>query len=233
MDRTDTPRLYPQCAACPHEWRERFCRVDGGKAHVGCPTAADADLCRESLQRLQDDPELMEFARQASLQEADGYAGRHLGYEGLSPAKPRVVEIVEFARRMGYKRLGLTFCGGLRFEAATVHRLFIGAGFEVCSVMCKAGKVPKSELGIDQSGHVDLNADEETMCNPVLQALAANRHGAELNVLLGLCVGHDSLFIKHAEAPVTVLAVKDRLLGHDPLKAVYQMEHYYRWIKNC
>jgi uncharacterized metal-binding protein len=41
------------------------------------------------------------------------------------------------------------------------------------------------------------------------------------NVLLGLCVGDDTLFIKHSKAPVTVLAVKDRVLAHNPLGVLY------------
>jgi uncharacterized metal-binding protein len=51
--------------------------------------------------------------------------------------------------------------------------------------------------------------------------------GTDLNVLMGLCVGHDSLFFRHSAAPVTVLAVKDRVLGHNPLAAVYQADGYY------
>jgi len=47
-------------------------------------------------------------------------------------------------------------------------------------------------------------------------------------VLLGLCVGHDSLFIRQATAPVTVLAVKDRVTGHNPLAALYTSETYYQ-----
>ena len=54
------------------------------------------------------------------------------------------------------------------------------------------------------------------MCNPIGQAVFLNKAGTQLNVILGLCVGHDSLFIKHAEAPVTVFAVKDRVLAHNP-----------------
>ena len=54
---------------------------------------------------------------------------------------------------------------------------------------------------------------------------------SQFNVLLGLCVGHDSLFFRYAEAPCTVLAVKDRLLGHNPLAAVYEYESYYRYLK--
>ncbi|KJS88133.1 MAG: metal-binding protein, partial [Peptococcaceae bacterium BICA1-8] len=43
-----------------------------------------------------------------------------------------------------------------------------------------------------------------------------------------LCVGHDSLFIKYSHAPVTVLAVKDRVLAHNPLAALYCAESYYK-----
>ena len=69
------------------------------------------------------------------------------------------------------------------------------------------------------------------MCNPVLQAFVANEAGTEFNILLGLCVGHDSLFFKHAKAIGTVLAAKDRLLGHNPLAAIYQYDSYYRYLK--
>jgi len=58
-----------------------------------------------------------------------------------------------------------------------------------------------------------------------------NREKTEFNILLGLCVGHDSLFFKYSEALCTVLAVKDRLLGHNPLAAVYTLDTYYRALK--
>ncbi|MGL4802501.1 MAG: DUF1847 domain-containing protein, partial [Cetobacterium sp.] len=50
----------------------------------------------------------------------------------------------------------------------------------------------------------------------------------DLNILFGLCVGHDTLFIKHSEAPVTVFAVKDRVLCHNPVAAIYQVDAYYK-----
>jgi uncharacterized metal-binding protein len=34
-------------------------------------------------------------------------------------------------------------------------------------------------------------------------------------------VGDDTLFIKHSKAPVTVLAVKDRVLANNPLGVLY------------
>ena len=47
---------------------------------------------------------------------------------------------------------------------------------------------------------------------------------------MGLCVGHDTLFIKHVKSPTTVLAVKDRVLGHNPLAALYLSDSYYRRV---
>lgn len=220
----------PQCALCPFDWSERFCRQGKGKAPKDCPSLKLRELTGQALSRTTA-PELGAFARQASLQEACGYGGRESGYAAVHPIKPRIVEIVEFARRMGYKRLGLVFCIGLRKEAAVVHEILATNGFEVASVSCKVGGVAKAELGIAPGEQVDPSAAHETMCNPVLQAMVVNAVHTDFNVLLGLCVGHDSLFFKHAEAMGTVLAAKDRLLGHNPLAAIYQYDGYYRYLK--
>jgi len=64
-------------------------------------------------------------------------------------------------------------------------------------------------------------------CNPIGQAAILDGEGSELNIILGLCVGDDTLFIKHSKAPVTVLAVKDRVLAHNPLGALYTARHIY------
>lgn len=225
-----TEKTLPQCAQCPFDWSERYCRTGKGKAPVDCPSLRLRSLiepAREATLR----EETCEFARQASLQEASGYGGRESGYGAVYPLKPRIVEIVEFARRMGYHRLGLVFCMGLRKEAAIVNEILTTNGFEVASVSCKVGGQPKSVLGIERKDQVDPGTDRETMCNPVLQAMLVNEVDTEFNVLLGLCVGHDSLFFKHAKAMGTVLAVKDRLLGHNPLAAIQQYESYYRYLK--
>jgi hypothetical protein len=44
---------------------------------------------------------------------------------------------------------------------------------------------------------------------------------------LGLCTGDDTVFIKHSEASITVLAVKDRVLGHNPLAVIYTSKRFY------
>ena len=69
------------------------------------------------------------------------------------------------------------------------------------------------------------------MCNPLLQAEILNQEKTDLNIVLGLCVGHDALFLKKAEAFSTVLAAKDRVTGHNPLAAVYTVHSYYQKLK--
>lgn len=139
---------------------------------------------------------------------------------------PRVREIMEFSQLAGFKKLGLAFCVGLRKEAFEVNKILENNGFTVASVMCKTGSRPKEELGLRDDEKV-RPGQFEAMCNPVVQALLLNKEQTDLNVLLGLCVGHDTLFIKHSEAPITVLAVKDRATGHNPLAAVYAT-HYFQ-----
>lgn len=139
---------------------------------------------------------------------------------------PRMREIMEFSRRAGFSKLGLAFCNGLRREAMEASKIFEENGFTVASVICKTGAVPKENLGIREEEKV-RPGKLEVMCNPVAQALLLKRENTELNILLGLCVGHDSLFIMHSAAPVTVLAVKDRATGHNPLAAIYA-PHYFR-----
>lgn len=131
---------------------------------------------------------------------------------------------------MSYQRVALAFCIGLRREAAVVHGIFEQHALDVISIACKVGAVPKEILGLTRDQQI-APGNPESMCNPVLQAGLANHYESQLNILLGLCVGHDSLFFKYSAAPCTVLAVKDRLLGHNPLAAVYQHESYYRYLQ--
>jgi uncharacterized metal-binding protein len=76
-----------------------------------------------------------------------------------------------------------------------------------------------------------LPGHRQPMCNPICQAAVLDAEGCELNILLGLCVGDDALFIKHTNAPVTVLAVKDRVLAHNPLGALYTSRNFYTRLK--
>ncbi|MCF7935529.1 MAG: DUF1847 domain-containing protein [Synergistales bacterium] len=127
----------------------------------------------------------------------------------------RFDEILEFSRRMGYRTLGMAFCIGLAEEAAVAGRI-IEREFAFHSVCCKVGGVLKADLGLISRPWIGT-----VTCNPKEQARILNEAGTDLNIILGLCVGHDALFTKASEAPVTTLAAKDRTLGHNPLAAVY------------
>ena len=66
--------------------------------------------------------------------------------EGLGYCQwPRLKETVEFCKRMGYHKLGLAFCKGLRKEARIVADLLRAQGFEVVSVICKTGGISKKK----------------------------------------------------------------------------------------
>ena len=107
---------------------------------------------------------------------------------------------------------------------------FRGKGFEMVSVVCKAGRTPKEVLGLEDRQKI-LPGTLEPMCNPIYQAKILNAEKVDFNILMGLCVGHDSLVIQHLDAPVTILAAKDRLMGHNPLAAVYNLDSYYAFLK--
>ncbi len=216
------------CASCVLTPQEKICMNPKGKGAKACPTLFQKELTRKALKeyRLSD---IREFARQASIQEGECYAGREERPYVMHPTKPRIREICEFARKMGYHRLGLVFCVGLAKEAMIVNQILRTQGFETVSVVCKVGSIPKEEIGLKDSEKIFIG-QHETMCNPILQAVVVNEAKTDFNILLGLCVGHDSLFFKYAEAPTTVLAVKDRVTGHNPLGPVYLLGNYYSWL---
>lgn len=140
---------------------------------------------------------------------------------------PRLREIAEFAKRMGYTRLGMGFCAGLHKEAAIVDRLLCRQGFEVVSVICKTGSIPKTRAGVPEELLLRPGT-REAMCNPIAQAQLLNRAQTQFNICLGLCVGHDSLFYKYSEAPVTTLVAKDRVTGNNPAAAIYCADSYFK-----
>ena len=223
-------RHAPTCAVCEVDTPDRICMTEEGKGGKGCPTLTRTQVLDEA-NREYEKSDVREFAKNASIQESECYANRHQRPYVMQPTKTRIVEICEFSKKMGYERLGIAFCVGLVKEARLVTEIFESHGFEVVSVLCKAGRTSKDLLGLDESQKIFQGTDE-AMCNPIYQAKVLNHEKSHLNVLLGLCVGHDSLFFKYAKAPTTVLAVKDRVTGHNPLAAVYLSESYYRKVRH-
>lgn len=129
--------------------------------------------------------------------------------------KTRMDETVLYAQKMGYKKLGLVFCVGLSEEARKIQGI-LTKEFDVVSVCCKVCGISKDEYNLEK-----IEEGFEASCNPIGQATIMNKENTDFNIVVGLCVGHDVLFYTHSEAPVTTLAVKDRVLAHNPLGYIY------------
>jgi len=139
----------------------------------------------------------------------------------------RVEEIIAFANRIGARRIGIATCIGLIQETRLFVKVLKAHGLESYTVLCKVGSVDKTEIGISDDLKVKKGSFE-AICNPILQAKLLNEQETDLNVIVGLCVGHDSLFIKHSNALVTTLITKDRVTGHNPAVALYTSNFYYQ-----
>lgn len=156
------------------------------------------------------DAETLEMTRVAATLEGRNYMKLN-----------RLQELIRFAEGMGYGHLGIAFCIGLGEEARLLAGL-LERRFKVSSVCCKVCGIAKEKLGLDKIEPERF----EAMCNPAGQAEVLNQAGTNLNVALGLCVGHDIGFGRNSRAPVTTLIVKDRLLAHNPVGALYS--RYWR-----
>jgi len=133
------------------------------------------------------------FAYEAALVESAGYC-----------RWTRLKEVGEFAKRMGYTKLGIAHCPETTLEAGHVSSLLAKGGIEA--------------LLPPLSDH----------CCPIEQARWLENHGSEFNVIAGMCAGHDSLFVRHSRVPVTSLIVRDLRLRHNPAVALYTSRSYLR-----
>lgn len=213
----------PECAKC--SVKERICRKEEGIGPHFCPTKNYEDIISEAKKEYLR-AEIHEFARMSSIQEAECYTNRHIKPYVLHPVKPRVQEICEFAKKMGYQKLGIAFCAGLYPEAKALTDILEAQEFETVSVVCKAGATPKEFIGIREEEKIRIG-QFESMCSPIVQAAILNEEHTDFNILVGLCVGHDSLFLKYSAAWCTALIAKDRVLGHNPAGALYTSGTYY------
>lgn len=170
-----------------------------------CRQGKDCFSKSDDHKRLYQDPRISELHRAASSVEGQYYC-----------KETRLGETILFAKKLNCKRIGLAFCVGLSDEAKIVEDI-LSSHFEVVSVCCKASGIDKRDFELQQI----IPENREIMCNPAGQAQLMNQAGTQLNVICGLCVGHDAIFTKLSEAPVTTLLVKDRVLGHNPAAAVY------------
>lgn len=181
------------CASC----QTQTCFTGSGEMPAQCP-----ERLRKTLKPQDSENEFVEYAGQIRDKNVS-----------------RLDELIEYARFMGYKKIGLAGCIGLHDELRVISGFLQKAGFTVASVMCKTGSLKKRFIGVPGKNRMTTQTGYNVgviACNPVAQALILNREKAELNCIIGLCAGHDSIFMKHAMAPVFTLIAKDRSNGHNP-----------------
>jgi uncharacterized metal-binding protein len=189
-----------------------------------CPTGVQPDAIGAALEELRGEGVDARTARVAAQVEGLGYDRSG----GKAQARwSRVEDTIAFARLMGYQKIGIATCVGLLDETERLVEILEAQGLQAISVCCKAGSTDKTDLGVADADKI-RPGQFEAACNPIAQARICNEAGTHLNLIMGLCVGHDTLFNKHSEAPVTTLVVKDRVTGHNPVAVLYGQPFYYR-----
>lgn len=181
-----------------------------------CPMPESKNIIEESVKEYLENNIVNSIALAAARTEVEGYC-----------KWTRIEDIINFAKKMGFKNIGIAHCNALMNEAKITHKIFESHGFKVNSVCCKAGGIDKEKIGVADSEKINPGKFE-TACNPIAQAKILEKAGSEFNIVIGLCIGHDCLFFMNSKVPTTVLIVKDRVLGHNPAAALYTSHSFYK-----
>ncbi|MBD3197808.1 MAG: DUF1847 domain-containing protein [Candidatus Lokiarchaeota archaeon] len=206
--------IDPTCYKCNSI---NYCSVGrASKKLDNCPMKIHPEIEKKAKEIYKNNEEIKESTKIASIVEAQGYI-----------RWPRLKDTVEYARQMNYRKLGLAFCVGLIKEAERVAEILEKYDFDVCGVCCKTGGVKKTDVGIPEE-YTMFSKTGYTIgwitCNPVGQASLLNEAKTDMNIICGLCVGHDITFTKLSDAPVTTLIAKDRAMPHNPAGVLFS--HY-------
>jgi uncharacterized metal-binding protein len=197
---------------------------------ASCPTREHEDAIRKAFDLYRGDGEDAKMSRVATRVEGLCYQPVP-GSDAVNARWTRVEDTIAFAKLMVYKKIGIATCIGLLEETNKLSTILKAQGFTPLSVCCKTGSIDKLELGIDEKNKVRPGTFEPA-CNPVAQAELLNRAKTDMNIIVGLCVGHDMLFSKYSVAPVTTLVVKDRVTGHNPVSVLYGQNFYYKRLQS-
>ena len=225
------------CGICSAVWQKQgktnCWSADRAQAPVKpgyCPSREHMPLIDDSFHEYRGSSEDAKIARVATVVEGLCYQPTP-GSDTINARWTRVEDTIAFAKLMGYQKIGIATCIGLLDETNRLARSLEPQGFKALSVCCKTGSKDKLELGIAETDKVRPGTFEPA-CNPIAQARLLNSAGTDMNIIVGLCVGHDMLFSKHSIAPVTTLVVKDRVTGHNPVSVLYGQNFYYKRLQS-
>jgi uncharacterized metal-binding protein len=224
------------CAKCSTAWQKSGTTncwsndpVTAPPRPGNCPSDSFGQVVDDSFNLYRGDSEDARIAFTAARVEGLCYR-KEPGSDAIQARWTRVEDTIAFAGLMGYKKIGMATCIGLLDETERFAAILKAQGFEPLSVCCKSGSIDKLELGLSEEDKVRPGTFEPA-CNPIAQAEILNRLGSEMNIIMGLCVGHDMLFARHSQAPVTTLIVKDRVTGHNPIAVLYGQNFYYKRLQ--
>jgi len=194
-----------------------------------CPSENHMDVIQESFDLYKGDGEDAKMAQVAARVEGLCYEPIP-GSDAVNARWTRVEDTIAFAKLMEYRKIGIATCIGLLEETHRLAAILNAQGFEPMSICCKAGSIDKLKLGLSEAEKIRPSTFEPA-CNPIAQAKLLNRAETDMNIIVGLCVGHDILFTKYSDAPVTTLVVKDRVAGHNPVSVLYGQNFYYKRLQ--
>jgi uncharacterized metal-binding protein len=194
-----------------------------------CPSERFTDIIAAAVAEFKGESEDARLARMAARVEGLCYQPLP-GSDAVNARWTRVEDTVALAKLMGWRKIGIATCIGLLAETEQLCAILTAQGLDPQSVCCKAGSIDKLELGLTEKDKVRPGTFEPA-CNPIAQAEICNRLGTDMNIIVGLCVGHDMLFSKHSQAPVTTLVCKDRVTGHNPVAVLYGQNFYYKRLQ--
>jgi uncharacterized metal-binding protein len=225
------------CSSCSAVWHKKgetncWCKDPDNRSAkpAYCPTNKHGDVIEESSDLYKKDSDDARIAKTASQVEGMCYQPVP-GSDTVNARWTRVEDTIAFAKLMKYKNIGIATCIGLLDETNRLAAILKAQGLNPLSVCCKAGSIDKLQLGLEETEKVRPGTFEPA-CNPVAQARLLNRAGTDMNIIVGLCVGHDMLFAKYSDAPVTTLVVKDRVTGHNPVSVLYGQNFYYKRLQS-
>jgi len=237
MTRKEQPgKTPPTCSACSAVWRASGttnCWSGDPKTAPPrpkhCPVNTHAKMIAGTFAAYIADDEDARLAHAAGRVEGLCYE-KTPGSGAVTARWTRVEDTIALAKLMGWEKIGIATCIGMLAETDELVKILAAQGLEPFSVCCKTGSIDKLCLGLAETDKVRPGTFEPA-CNPIAQAQLCNRAGTDMNIIVGLCVGHDMLCTKHSQAPVTTLVCKDRVTGHNPVAVLYGQNFYYKRLQ--
>jgi len=223
------------CSSCSAVWEKTGatnCWAEPGKGPAKpayCPSDPHAGIIDDAFAKYSGNDEDARLARVAARVEGLCYQPIP-GSTAVNARWTRVEDMIALSKLMGYKKIGIATCVGLLDETKRLSDILAAQDLQPYSACCKAGSIDKLKLDIREEDKVRPGTFEPA-CNPIAQAEIMNAEGTDMNIIMGLCVGHDMLFNKYSRAPVTTLVVKDRVTGHNPVSVLYGQNFYYKRLQ--